>query len=266
MHESCSLQHGDIVDVVLIVLPNARYTPSPADALRTRIEAAVRNNMELLLPMVALPARSDAPWAVDALALPAFLQLAKRETTDTVKRFLGAERRVIRGVYQSHEMVLSNTTGWLVEYSHYDATARVVHAVDPTLAVVISPYWIVNRDDPSAQSPEVTVAGIAALARTDLDAIAPQEGRGTGKCACFTEAEATVRIADVDPNLARYANVNATATFAEQFSASTTQLYHEARHVVDAANKARGDGRTVELWMNLEAFEQTHLNPCDVSR
>jgi hypothetical protein len=262
--DTCSLRVGGVVDVVMMVLPNAMYTPSPADALRTRVEAAARNGVELLLPMVALPARSDAPWSVDNVALPAFLQLASREARDTTTRFHGAERRAIRGVYQSHEMVLANTSGWLTEYGYYDATARAVHSVDPTLAVVVSPYWIVNRDDPSAQSPQDTVAGIAALARTDLDAVAPQEGRGTGKCGCFTADEASHRIADVDPNLARYSNINATATFAEQFSASTTQLYAGARTAVDAANAERGDGRNVELWMNLEAFEQTHVNPCDV--
>ena len=139
-----------------------------------------------------------------------------------------------------------------------------MHAVSPALLFVVSPYWNVNRHD-GGQTVESTMAGLLALTLTGVDVVAPQEGRGTGKCACFNSStEAALRIADVDPNLARYPNVNSSATFAEQFWASTSELFLRSRVVVDAANARRvaGGGRALELWFNLEAFEHTTINPC----
>ena len=269
----CALLPGDTADVAFIVLPGARYTPSPADRLRLRVEAGVRNGVDLFLPMLALPHRS-APntWQVDEEALPAYVQLVTREALDVRQRFLSAARGgggggddVIRGVYQAHEMVLSGTAFWRAQYGFYDEAARAVHAVSPAMLFVVSPYWTVNKQDPSNQTVQSTMVGLSALALTDVDAVAPQEGRGTGKCACFNAStEGALRIADVDPNLARYPNVNSSATFEEQFWASTSELFLRSRAAVDAANvqRAAGGGRALELWFNLEAFEHTTINPC----
>ena len=260
----CALQPGDTADVAFIVLPSARYTPSPADRLRLRVEAGVRNGVDLFLPMLALPHRS-APdtWQVDEVAVPAYAQLVTREALDVRQRFHSAT--AIRGVYQTHEMVLSGTAFWRAEYGFYHQAARAVHAVDPALLFVVSPYWTVNKQDPSNQTVQSTMTGLSALALTDVDVVAPQEGRGTGKCACFNAStEAAVRIADVDPNLARYPNVNSSATFEEQFWASTSELFLCSRAAVDAANahRAARGGRALQLWFNLEAFEHTTINPC----
>jgi hypothetical protein len=262
---NCTLTPGSTADIAIVVLPDARCTPSPKDEIKARVDAGARNGVKLYLPMITLPPRPGSPWAVDELAMPGFLQLVTREVRDLGLRFRGEANGGISGLYQSHEMVLSGTAFWLEQYAFYDRTARAVHAVDASLKVVLSPYWIVNKADPSNQSFESTIQGVAALSRIDIDVVAPQEGRGTGKCAVFTAAEATARISVVDPNLARYPNVNSGATFTEQFWASTTELYAASRRAVDAANKLRSSDRPVALWMNLEAFEATSINPCDSS-
>ena len=227
--------------------------------------------MQLLLPLVALPARENAVWAVDALAVPAYLELVKREVHDVQLRFRSNDDHEyidkhdpIIGFYQTHEMLLSNSSFWIGQYQFYDVMAKAVHGVAPDLAVVLSPYWDVNRQSKGGLSLQSTIEGLMALAVTDIDAVAPQEGRGTGKAAVYTQDEENSRIEDIDPNLARYANVEASATFVQQFFASTPALYHASRRAVDRANLLRPRDRPLKLWMNLEAFEHTHVNPCDV--
>ena len=43
----------------------------------------------------------------------------------------GAGGGAIRGVYQTHEMVLSGTEFWRAEYGFYEQAASAVHAVSP---------------------------------------------------------------------------------------------------------------------------------------
>ena len=140
-------------------------------------------------------------------------------------------------------------------------------ALGDNFQIVVSPYWDVNKDIANLTAND-TISGIAALAATDIDIVAPQEGRGTGKCACFSQDEADLRIADVDPNLARYPNVRrGNVTFREQFWASTSELFAAARATVDKANANRSPSRPLYLWFNLEAFEYTRENPhCGASR
>ena len=254
-----------MVDLVFIAFLDAQYTPSSRDALVRRINAARRHGVQLLLAMVALPARRDAIWAVDTPAVPAYLELVKREVHDVQFRFRSnVERDPVVGFYQTHEMLVSNSSFWVEQYQFYDAMAKAVHSVAPDLAVVLSPYWDVNRGSAGGLGLEATMAGLMAMAMTDIDVLVPQEGRGTGKAGVYTQDEENSRIADIDPNLARYANVNASSTFAQQFFASTPQLYRESGQVVKRANRLRPQNRPLKLWMNLEAFEHTSINPCDI--
>jgi hypothetical protein len=142
------------------------------------------------------------------------------------------------------------------------------------MKLAISPYWSVRK--PAGSSLEQSISGARHLASMPgVDVIAPQEGRGTGKAACFWKHEAEMPIADVDPNLGRYSNVDGNETFASQFWASTHELYAGARIEVDDVNANmnmktnvhnahKSHGWDVELWMNLEAFEATNLSsPCN---
>lgn len=259
----CEMSSGWVVDVVLVVLPLAKYTPSPKDGTRLRVEAAARNGIDIYLPMVALPPQRMSPWQVDAAAAPAFFGLLSREIKDICIRF-SENMSVIRGFYQSHETLISGSAFWVTQYDFYNRTAQVIHDHNPLLRLVVSPYWIVNKADPSNQTMAATAEGLVALAATDIDALAPQEGRGTGKCGVYSTNETTSRIREVDPNLARYKNINGLATFGDQFWASTSQLYAASRHVVDREN-ARRQRRQLELWMNLEAFEETSVNVCNTA-
>jgi hypothetical protein len=120
----------------------------------------------------------------------------------------------------------------------------------------------VTRDIGDNITFEASTSGIAAIAAQPfIDIVAPQEGRGTGKSACYWPHEANLAVVDVDPNLARYQHIDGTRSFNDQFYASTAQLYHAARLEVDKANVQRAV--PLQLWMNLEAFESTALNSCD---
>ena len=218
--------------------------------------------MDAVLPMPALPVEA-APrtWAVDGALIPAYLAWIGRTTQDHALRGHLALSS-FAGFYQSHEMPIAGSEFWRQQYGYYDAAAQAVHAVHAAARFIVSPYWSVNRKGNNFTLAE-SAAGAAALASTAIDVLAPQEGRGTGKAGCFWEHEADLLIADVDPNLARYPNVDANATFRQQFWASTHELYAAARIAVDNANGRRAnEDLQLELWFNLEAFEHTKLNVC----
>ena len=275
-HQGCTMQRGGVVDIVLIDMPNALYTPSPNDELLLLLDATERAGMDAIVPMPALP-HLPAPrtWEIDRVAMPAFLGLVKRTSMDLCMR--GGKHHSLMGVYQSYESPVSGA--WrTISYETYDKVAGIVHSAvaqycptierddpEPTqrrLQFAISPYWDVTRDIGDNITLEESAAGIAAIAaQPSIDIVAPQEGRGTGKSACYWPHQANVPVADVDPNLARYPHIDGARTFNDQFYASTTQLYHAARREVDKANSQRAV--PLQLWMNLEAFESTVLNSCD---
>jgi hypothetical protein len=281
--ESCTMKRGGTVDIILIDMPNALYTPSPNDQLLLLLDATKRAGMDAIVPMPGFPhLPPPKTWSIDTPAMGAFLVLVQRTTTDLCMR--GGTYRSLKGVYQSYESPISGS--WAdISYDWYERTAGVVHnttalhcpaievaaaaEVTPTarrqrrrLQFAISPYWDVTRNSGDNITLAQSAAGIAAIAaQASIDIVAPQEGRGTGKSACYWEHQADLAIADVDPNLANYPHVDGTRSFREQFWASTTQLFRAARVEIDKANAQRAVPQ--ELWMNLEAFEATGVNPCD---
>eukprot|EP01045_Picozoa_sp_COSAG04_P023277 COSAG04_NODE_2742_length_3651_cov_11.556025_3_plen_459_part_00 len=264
---SCLLPRGSEVDFVVVSMANALYTPTPYDMTRLLLDATERARMEAFAPMPGLPADPAAAWQIDALAMPAFEGLVRRTTTDLCQRFGG--RQSLAGVYQSHEMPVNGVGFWKEQYDSYDRAARAVHTTMEScqhrqrrLKVAISPYWFVNKRGAPNGTLANSVAGIEALARTDLDLIAPQEGRGTGKAATFWVHERSLPVSAVDPNLARYPNVRGNESFASRFFASTHELYRGGRAAIDRVNAALPASSRKEIWMNLEAFEATKINVC----
>ena len=268
--QECLLEAGSEVSIVVVYALGMMYTPTPYDDLKLMLDATDRHHMEAVVPMPGLPADPTASWRLDAKAVPVFLQLVERTTLDLCLRGFAA-RPSLLGVYQSHETPVSNNAFWVTtQYTAYDQAARAVHAVmasdmcskeRPTrLKFAISPYWMTNKIEAPMGTLANSVGGIAALAATDIDIVAPQEGRGTGKVGCYWPHEANLSVSEVDPNFGRYSNVQGNATFASQFWASTFEVFHGGRAAVDRANQGRA--HKVEYWMNLEAFEQTSLNVC----
>ena len=274
--QSCAMKQGGIVDIVLIDMPNALYTPSPNDDLLLLLDATDRAGMDAIVPMPAFPhLPPPRTWEIDKLGMTAFLGLVKRTTKDLCIR--GGKYHSLKGVYQSYESPISGS--WrTISYETYEHVAGIVHSVaaqhcpvidrvdaEPTrrrLQFAISPYWDVTRDTGDNITLSESIAGIAAIAaQPSIDIVAPQEGRGTGKSACYWPHQANLAVADVDSNLARYQHIDGTRSFNAQFYASTTQLFRAARLAIDAANTQRAV--PMQLWMNLEAFESTTLNLCD---
>jgi hypothetical protein len=265
---SCEARPGGKVDIVLVNFPNALYTPSPHDGLKNFLAATEASGLEAFVSMPGLPDKPPPDtWSVDELAMTALLGLVNRTSQDLCERgFAGKVGGSLRGVYQGHEMPVSGNAFWVEQYNFYDQAAQVFHLAvgachqAPPLQFATSPYWSVNRhqnNDTLANS----ARGIAALAQTAVDIVAPQEGRGTGKAGCYWPHQADELVSAVDSNFGRYANVHGNETFKAQFEASTTELFRAARREVDAANAKRPT--PIELWMNLEAFETTFINLCD---
>ena len=262
--QSCAMKRGGVVDIVLVNMPNAQYTPTPNDQHLLLLEATARHDMEAIVTMPGIP-HLPAPktWAIDTVAIQAFIGVVERTTTDLCTRF--GSHKSLKGVYQSYESPISGL--WLpVSYKTYEQVAGQVHNVSVRhckrrLQFALSPYWAVKKGGDNTTFEE-SIAGIAALAaQPNIDIIAPQEGRGTGKSALFWPHEADLQVASVDPNLARYPHVDGAKSFREQWWASTAQLFQAGRAEVDKANVRRAS--PVEYWMNLEAFESTRFDSCD---
>jgi hypothetical protein len=158
---------------------------------------------------------------------------------------------------QSHEMPISNNSFWQQQYrAGYDQMARAVHQVMATdvrcrraqrLKLAISPYWMTNKKEAPTGTLASSLGGLGALAATNIDIVAPQEGRGTGKVGCYWPHERDLNISDVDPNFGRYPNVEPNGTFGAQFWASTFELFNGGRAVVDRVNARRRNKLGCEL-------------------
>jgi len=220
------------------------------------LAAADGLQMEVYLDMPAAPAVAGQSWNLDVSLRPAFLDWARRVLEDYAIRH-GAHPSFV-GVYQSFEVNLM-PSGLNGLYDTYGLLAPVVHAALPGRRYALSPYWDVNVDQGNATVASVK-AGFKRLARLGVDLIAPQDGRGTGKAALFFPHQRDSVIADVDPALATFINVVGTRTFAQQFNASTQELFAAVRDAVGELDTQ--EGIQVTLWGNVEAFEGTTAAPC----
>jgi hypothetical protein len=215
--------------------------------------------MNVLLGMPCAPHDSSQPWNIDLALRPAFLDWARRVLQDWEHRHSGHPSFV--GVYQSFEAPLIDS-GLQDIYDTYGLIADVVHTALPNGVYALSPYWDVNRDQGTATVASVK-EGFKRLARHSVDIIAPQDGRGTGKSALYWPYQQSATINSVDPRLGAFPNVDGTSTFGQQFNASTRELSAAVREAVTELQSQ--EGISVDLWINIEAFEYTSNNPCSYS-
>jgi len=215
--------------------------------------------MSVYLGMPSAPHLAAQPWNVDTSLRPAYLDWTRRALEDYEQRHGG--HASFAGVYQSFEVSLQ-ASGADAIYATYGLIADVIRAALPGRAYVLSPYWDVNTDQGDNTIASVK-EGFKRLARTGADIIAPQDGRGTGKSALYWPFQESEPIASVDPKLAAYANVNGNQTFAQQFNASTRELFAAVRDAVTELENE--ESVSVTLWANIEAFEFTTTAPCGYS-
>ncbi len=222
------------------------------------LDTADRMGLDVYLGMPSAPPLSAQPWNVDTALRPAYLEWARRVLEDYASRHGGHPS--FAGVYQSFEVSLQSS-GLNGIYDTYGMVGDIVHAVLPDEAYVLSPYWDVNTAQGNQNVGSVK-EGFKRLARQGADIIAPQDGRGTGKSALYWPFQGSETIQSIDPQLAAFPNVDGAATFGQQFNASTGELFDACRAAV---GELEGESISVELWANLEAFENLTAAPCGFS-
>jgi cysteine-rich repeat protein len=227
-----------------------------SDDMERLLTEADGMQMDVLLGMPCAPHDSAQPWNIDLTLRPAFLDWARRVLTDYHHRHSSHPSFV--GVYQSFEVPLV-ASGLQDIYDTYGMIGDIIDDTLPSGLYVLSPYWDVNTDQGAATVASVK-AGFKRLARQSVDIIAPQDGRGTGKGALYWPFQESETIDSVDPRLGDFPNVDGSATFDEQFNASSRELAAAVREAVGELQSQ--ENITVTLWINIEAFEYTSHDPC----
>lgn len=248
--QSCAFDGGayDVLFAWFEGVDSSSLLLAQADGLR----------MDVYLGMPAAPPLAGQTWNVDTALRPASLAWARRVLSDYGVRHAGHPS--FAGVYQSFEVSLQ-AYGLDAVYDSYGMLGDAVHAALPGKRYALSPYWDVNTAQGGHGVASVQ-EGFKRLARQGADIIAPQDGRGTGKGALYWPFQETETIASVDPKLAQFPNVAPGATFGEQFTAATRELFDAAR---EAVTELESEGIVVDLWANLEAFENLTAAPCGYS-
>lgn len=213
------------------------------------LQVADAMNMDVYLGAPTFSGTPGKEWMADKKMTSAMLDWSRRVFTDYAVRY--ARYSSYKGIYQTFEVALQ--PGWSAnEDKIYQQQVKLFHRTNPGKKYIISPYFYVNKSQQGTNTAG-TVAGFKRLARAGVDIILPQDGRGTGKSALYWPWQKKQPVKDFDAQLANYRNVNAQASFAEQFNASSVELYQA---LVNAKqNLLKKEDIDVELWANVEAFE-----------
>ncbi len=184
------------------------------------------------------------PWDPDASAFPALKELTRRILKDYAERYGG--RPAFAGVYQSLETPVSKTCLKAV-LAAYRLQHALVRAILPGKQILVSPYWDARKKNSNGTDIAEIKAGIMLLARQEVDIIAPQDSRGTGKVGLFWPDQAAEPVDErLEPAVGKL-------TYGEAYFANTTAFYRAAREGLDEV--AAREGLRVALWANVEAFE-----------
>ncbi len=229
------------------------------DSVSFLFAEAGRLGLSVYVGVPAAPVHPAYAWETWSAARPTFLEFSRRVLSDYARRYAGFA--AFSGVYQSVEVPAQKRSlpNVLACYRSHHALVRQLL---PGKRILVSPYWDARRGRGTGGDPLSVKAGIKAVAGSDVDIIAPQDGRGTGKVALFWPAEAAL---PVDPRLRPALDVGApgdtgeSPTNGQAYFANTREFYRQARAAVD---ELREEGKGVELWANLEAFEPGKGIPC----
>ncbi|MGG6345161.1 DUF4434 domain-containing protein [Stenotrophomonas indicatrix] len=232
-----------------------QYDSNAIESTTAMLTVADHLDMEVYLGAPAFPIVTGQEWMIDAEMLPSHRDWARRVYADWQERHAG--HRSFRGAYQTYEALLGTT--YTASDNEYGLDASAFRSLIPNGKYVVSPYLFLLKDGGgNTQTVEQTVNGFRRLANAGVDIIAPQDGRGTGNAAYYWPGQETQFIGAVDPALGDYPRVDANRSFSSQYTGSI-------RDVFSALNSAKSElnqgGRRVDLWANLEAFEEDTDSP-----
>jgi hypothetical protein len=224
------------------------------DSLADLLSQATRRSQQVFVGMPVPPPHPQYPWDPWLETLPVCTELCRRVLADYRQR-LGTSPAFV-GVYQTLETPISAQPLAAV-LTTYRALHAVVRKELPGRRILVSPYWDARLTPGHDGTPPPDIrTGVQAIARCEVDIIAPQDSRGTGKVGLFWPHERDTR---VDPRLEPAVGQR---TYGEAYAATSRQYYEAAADGL--TELARDGGPRVELWANLEAFEPGKGVPCGV--
>jgi hypothetical protein len=232
---SCDFSRGRDYDLVLV-------RTTGYDPVAGLLREASGLGMKAYVGLPTAPAVAGAAWEADAAATPSFYEFSQRVLTDYASRH--GTNPAFAGVYQSFETALTGPINSVV--TMYRTQHTQVRTLLPGKQVLLSPYWDARKTHPTGQPVAAVAAGVREIVQGDIDIIAPQDSRGTGKVGLFWPYQGN---SAVDPRVAPVVQPATTNTAA--YYASTADFFRTARQTIDS------DHPDVELWVNLEAFEPT---------
>ncbi len=174
--------------------------------------------------------------------------LTRRVLQDYGSRFGGRES--LGGVYQPFELQLRDwpDPSKVQTLQVYAEQHLIVEQELPGKPILVSPYLDARRKVKFTATPKQVARGFKALAKTGVEIIAPQDGRGTGKVGLFWP---NWKNKDVDDRL-KIVNGVGESTYASAYYGGTRDYYRE---MAQARQELASEGVEVQLWANVEAFE-----------
>jgi len=223
---------------------------NPEDSVASLLAEAQVMGMEAYLGIPTATPHPSYPWEVWSEAEDLCLALVDRVAADYADRHGGLSS--FAGVYQSTELPVADPTVASV-LDWYEASNQRIRQHLPGRAILVSPYMDLRRQEPTGVSLDSLAEGFKDIARTDMDVIAPQDGRGTGKVGLYWPFEED---SPVDPRLEPAVGP---LTYGSAYRGNTRDAYDA---VSAAADQLLGEGIAVDLWVNVEAFEPGGTQDC----
>lgn len=246
---ACDYSSGSF-DVLFV-----QYDANAIESTTAMLTVADHLGMDAYLGAPAFPVVSGQEWRIDDAMLASHRDWARRVYADWNTRHAG--HGSFRGAYQTYEVLLGST--YDASDHEYGRDANLFRSLNPGGKYVISPYLFLLKDGlGNALTIEQTANGFRRLAAAGIDVIAPQDGRGTGNAAYYWPGQATQTVGAVDARLGHYPRVEASASFSSQYTGSIRDVFNA---LAVAKNEFNQGGRRVDLWANVEAFEEDTESP-----
>ena len=233
---SCDFSSAREYDLLLLA-------GNPEDSLGTLLAEAEVMGMEVYVGLASATPNPSYGWEVWSEAEDLCLELVDRVAADYGARH--GSRSSFAGVYQSMELPVADPTVSSVLDWYAASNARVRQRL-PGKAILVSPYMDLRLGNGNGVTLDSLAEGFKDIARTDMDIIAPQDGRGTGKIGLYWPFEED---SAVDPRLEPAVGA---VTYGTAYRGNTRDAYDA---VSEAAVDLVGEGIAVDLWVNVEAFE-----------
>ncbi|WP_169985586.1 DUF4434 domain-containing protein [Microbispora sp. H10836] len=216
------------------------------DSLAELLGLGDRFGIKVFPALPLAPRDPEESTRADPRHIGTLTTLTRRILQDYGDRFNGRES--LGGVYQPFELQLRDwpDPSKVQTLQVYAEQHLIVEQELPDKPILVSPYIDSRRRVKYTSTPSQVAQGFKALARTGVEIIAPQDGRGTGKVGLFWPNWKNKPVDDA------LKPVVGESTYSTAYYGSTRDYY---RAMSLARQELVQEGAQVELWANVEAFE-----------